>query len=208
MKYAGCLRAVARPAFHRDGNPGRLCRVHPGKPARRCRRGSTARAACRRGFLFRGCHLDDAFRRHAGGSDIVSGRLSGVSDAAVVPGVCARRRCRRVCDQQRSFFPAAPLSVRLPDGRRHLQHALHRHDRAACQRAHGPRAVLCRGESHHRHRRIRIGALACDRGESATAVDTVVGRFRYSRFGNALYGDGGNDAFSAAGHIECAGAFN
>src|SRR5262245_10349912 len=183
MKYAGCVRAVARPAFHRDGNPGRLCRVHPGRPTWRCRRSSPACAACRSGFFSGCCNLDNALRRHAGRPDTVSDRLSGFPDAALAAGLCSCRRCCRVCDQQRPVFPAAPLSVRVPDGRRYLQHALHRHDGAACERAYGARAALCHGEPGHRHCRIRFGALACDGGSPPTCIDIVVGRLRYRCFG-------------------------
>ena len=52
-----------------------------------------------------------------------SDRLSGFSNAPLASGLraCGRRRC--ICDQQWPLFFAAPLSVRLPDGCRHLHHA-------------------------------------------------------------------------------------
>ena len=77
---------------------------------------------------------------------------------------------------------------------------------ASAHMEHAPFFVTA--SSHHCHRRIRFGALACEGRSPPTAIDTVVSRFRHSRFGNALYRDGGNETFSAAGNIECAGAFN
>ena len=70
--------------------------------------------------------------------DAVSGRLSGVPDAAVVSGLRHRGRSRGLRHQFRAADLAAPDPVGVPDGRRHFHHALHRHERAQRQRLHGP----------------------------------------------------------------------
>ena len=137
------------------------------------------------------------FRRDAGSPVAVPDRLSGVPDAAVVPGLRDRRRGGGLCHEFRPAH-AGPLDpVLLPDGRRHLHDALHRHERAACERAHGPRVGLCRSEHGHCHCGLRTGALAGDRPRRTPAADPFGDRLRHRRFGNALYGDGRRDAFPA-----------
>ena len=88
-------------------------------------------------------------------------------------------------------------------------HALHRHDRIACERAYGARAVFCHGELDHRHRRVRFGALACDGREvrrpplilSSVAFGIAVSGMHYTAMA-------GMKLFPHAGDIECAGAFD
>ena len=64
------------------------------------------------------------------------GRLFGIPDAAVVSGLRRRSRRRSLCGQLRSVHADALDAVRVPDGRRHFHHALHRHGRAFHQRLH------------------------------------------------------------------------
>ena len=85
---------------------------------------------------------------------------------------------------------AAPDAVRLPHGRRHLHHALHRHERARCQRLHGPRPGLRRRQHGDRHCRVGTGALARHRPGRAPAADSFGARLRHRRFRHALHGHG------------------
>ena len=131
-------------ALDRDGDPGRLCRLEPrvqiaGAPG--------SGDVC----LLAGATVSFAvaiWTMHFVGMLAVRlpfpGRLSGLPDTAVVSGLRDRGRRGGVCHQFGTADAAAPDTVRLPHGRRHLHHALHRHERARCQHAYGPRPGLRR----------------------------------------------------------------
>ena len=172
-------------------------RTEPGRASRRGRRGPAAGIARRRGDLARGGHLGDAFRRDAGGAAAVPGGLSGPADAVVVPDLRDRGRDRRLHRQRRAFDAVAPRRLRLPDGRRHRDDALHRHGSAACECSHAARSALRRVEHGRRHRRVRLGALAGRRPGAPAAAHPVGGRLRRGHLGDALHRHGRADAVSA-----------
>ena len=175
---AGDARAMARRALAHRGDPGSLCRPEPGRAGRRERRIAAAAPARGRRAVAGGGDLVDAFRRHAGGAPAVSGRLSRLSDAAVVPGLRARGRRRRFRGQRRPADRRAARRRRHRHGRRHRTDALHRHD-ARCM----PAPTCCtrsiRGrERGDRHRRVGAGALACRRPRRPAAAAPLGDRAR------------------------------
>ncbi len=102
------------------------------------------------------------------------GRLSRLPDAALVPRLRDRGRRRGVRGQRRTVDACPPRRRRLRHGHRHRHHALHRHERAARQRPHEPRAGPGGGERGDRHRRLR-------RWRSGSPRDAAGGRRSCSR---------------------------
>ena len=198
LQHAGELRALACPAVDRDRGPGRLCRP----AAWRCR--SAMPPACGGACCW-------PVRRFRFGVAIWAMHFVGMLAArlpfpvdylvfptlAVLPGLRDRGRRGGLCDQCRAVHAGAPDFVGLPDGRRHLLHALHRHERARMRAPIMMHDRVLRGGQHgDRHRRVRPGALARERARQASAADPVGDRLRLCRVGHALHGHGRHDALS------------
>ena len=99
--------------------------------------------------------------------------------------------------QRRAFDAVAPRRLRLPDGQRHRDDALHRHGSAACECSHAARSALRRVEHGRRHRRVRPGALAGHRPGAPAAAHPVGDRLRRGHLRDALHRHGRADAVPA-----------
>ena len=92
---------------------------------------------------------------------------------------------------------AAAHALGRPDGRRHLHHALSRHERAACERPHDACDPVCGRQHGGRDRGVGSRALARGRARRAAAADPLGGRVRHRGVGHALHRDGRGHAASA-----------
>ena len=191
----GCgARALARRALAARGDPGRLCRAEPGGAGARVRRNAPATAAGGSRRIARGRDLVDALRGHARSTAALRDRLSGVSDAIVVPRLRHRRRRGRLRGERRAVDGHPAGGFRRVHGRRHRGHALHRHDGAARERTHLPRAIAGGCQRGGRHRGLRAGAVAGGWPRPAPAPAAVGMRARHGHRRHALHRHGGADA--------------
>ena len=134
---------------------------------------------------------------------MLAARLPFPVDYLVFPTLLSFLVCVIVVGAAVFAASAGPLTLlrlaasAVPHGRRHLHHALHRHEGAPCQRSHDPRSALRRGEHGRRHRRVRPGALARHRPGAPAAAHPLGGRLRHRHLRHALHGHGRADAVAA-----------
>ena len=184
---------MARRALAHRGDPGSLCRLESGRASWWEHRVAPKAPARGRRLLIGGRNLVDAFRRHAGDALTVPSRLSRLSHAAVIPCLCSRGWSRGVHSQRWPADPGPSGCRRDRHGRRHRVDALHRNERAACERTLAARGPIRRRERGDRGRRVGAGALACRRPWRPASPAPLSKCARRCYLGHALHRDGGPD---------------